>query len=92
MNQLAINSPNRAFITKIKNDLIAIEEPLKRDLAKNSRKVLRYVIGEKSKEKDALLKWVENFLKDSQIKFSSHLYSELPNKAINIEEIKPYIR
>jgi len=89
LNQLATNSPNRAFITKIKNDLIAVEEPLKRDLAKNSRKVLRYVIGEASKEKDALLKWVENFLKDSQIKFSSHLYSELDNKAINIEEIKP---
>ncbi len=89
LNKVALNTPNRAFITKIKNDLIAVDEPLKRDLAKNSRKALRYVIGENSKEKDALLKWVENFLEDSQIKFSSHLYSELPNKAINIEEIKP---
>jgi len=89
LNKVALNTPNRAFITKIKNDLIAVEEPLKRDLAKNSRKALRYVIGENSKEKDALLKWVENFLEDSQIKFSSHLYSELPNKAINIKEIKP---
>ncbi|MGB5609347.1 alpha-ketoacid dehydrogenase subunit alpha/beta [Eudoraea sp.] len=89
LDKLAMNSPNRAFITKIKNDLIAIEEPLKKDLASNSRKALRHVIGENSKEKDALLKWVENFLEDSQIKFSSHLYSELSNKATNIEEIRP---
>ncbi len=89
LDNLAIKSANRAFITKIKNDLIAIEEPLKKDLASKSRKALRHVIGEKSKEKDSLLKWVENFLKDSQIKFSSHLNSELSNKAINIEEIKP---
>ncbi|MGB5226882.1 MAG: thiamine pyrophosphate-dependent enzyme [Eudoraea sp.] len=89
LDNLAINSPNRAFITKIKNDLIAIEEPLKKDLASKSRKALRHVLGENSKEKDALLLWVENFLKDSQIKFSSHLNSELPNKAINIEEIRP---
>ncbi|WP_297702461.1 thiamine pyrophosphate-dependent enzyme [uncultured Eudoraea sp.] len=89
LDKLAANSPNRASITKIKNDLIAVDEPLKKDLAKNSRKALRYVIGESSKEKDALLKWVENFLKDSQIKFSSHLNSEFSNKAINIEEIRP---
>ncbi|WP_297692241.1 thiamine pyrophosphate-dependent enzyme [uncultured Eudoraea sp.] len=89
LNKVAVNSPNRAFINKIKNDLIAVEEPLKRDLAKNSRKALRYLIGENSIDKDNLLKWIENFLEDSQIKFSSHLYSELPNKAINIEEIKP---
>ncbi|MBT8294747.1 MAG: transketolase [Eudoraea sp.] len=89
LNKVAVNSPNRAFITKIKNDLIAVEEPLKRDLAKNSRKALRYLIGEKSIDKDNLLKWIENFLEDSQIKFSSHLYSELPNKAISIKEIKP---
>ncbi len=89
LDKLAINSPNRASITKIKNDLIAIEEPLKKDLASKSRKALRHVLGENSKEKDALLKWVENFLKDSQIKFSSHLNSELSNKAINIQEIRP---
>lgn len=89
LDKLAINSPNRASITKIKNDLIAIEEPLKKDLASKSRKALRQVLGENSKEKDVLLKWVENFLKDSQIKFSSHLNSELSNKAINIEEIRP---
>jgi len=89
LDKLAVNSPNRAFITKIKNDLIAVEEPLKKDLAINSRKALRHVIGEDSKEKEALLKWIENYLEDSQSKFSSHLYSELPNKAISIKEIRP---
>lgn len=89
LDKLAVNTPNRAFITKIKNDLIAVEEPLKKDLAINSRKALRHVIGENSKEKEALLKWIENFLEDSQSKFSSHLYSELPGSAVSINEIPP---
>lgn len=89
LNNLAVKSPNRAFITKIKNDLIAIEEPLKKDLAIKSRKALRYTIGDKSFEKTALINWIDAFLEDSQIKFSSHLYSETESRATNITEVSP---
>ncbi len=89
IDKVAKVSPNRAFITKIKNDLIAIEEPLKKDLAAKSRRVLRYVIGEETAEKKALIDWTLNFLEDSQNKFSSHLYSEWETSAVNIEEVKP---
>ena len=89
LENAASSSPNKAFITKIKNDLIAIEEPIKKDLASQSRKALRYLIGENTSEKAALLNWVNNFLGKIQPKYSSHLYSELPNKASNIAEIKP---
>ncbi|WP_425237163.1 alpha-ketoacid dehydrogenase subunit alpha/beta [Ulvibacterium sp.] len=82
-------SPNKNFINKIKNDLIAVEEPIKKDLAHNSRKALRYMLGENTPEKEALLSWVNRFLEDTQPKYSSLLYSELPTRATKIPAIHP---
>lgn len=89
LENAAAKSPNKTFISKVKNDLIAIEEPLKKDLASKSRKALRYLLGENTPEKLSLQTWVENFLANTQPKFSSHLYNELGNKAINIELLDP---
>ncbi len=89
LDALAQSSPNKAFITKIKNDLIAVEEPLKKDLASHARKALRYVLGEDTAQKKALEDWISGFIKRTQPHFSSHLYSELPGKATNIEEVRP---
>jgi pyruvate/2-oxoglutarate/acetoin dehydrogenase E1 component/TPP-dependent pyruvate/acetoin dehydrogenase alpha subunit len=89
LESVAGQSPNRSFITKIKNDLIAIEEPLKKDLASKSRSALRYLLGESSPEKKQLQEWVNTFLATTQPKYSSHLYSELPNKATKIDLVAP---
>lgn len=89
LEQAAAASPNKSFISKVKNDLIAIEEPLKKDLASKGRIALRYLLEENSPQKQALVNWVEQFLKSCQPKFSSHLYSEQPHKATSIAEIKP---
>ncbi|WP_420322675.1 alpha-ketoacid dehydrogenase subunit alpha/beta [Flagellimonas sp.] len=89
LEDAASKSPNRTFISKIKNDLIAIEEPLKKDLASKSRKALRYLLGESTQEKLQLQQWINQFLSSSQPKYSSHLYSELGNNATNIEPLFP---
>ncbi|GMN05090.1 alpha-ketoacid dehydrogenase subunit alpha/beta [Croceitalea sp. MTPC5] len=89
LTKAAASSPNRAFITKVLNDLIAIEEPIKRDLAAHGRQALRYLIGEQGQEKTNLQNWVNNFLKETQPIYSSQLYSELENKATNIGAIAP---
>ena len=89
LSKAAESTPNRNFINKIKNDLIAIEEPLKRDLSAKSRQALRYLVGIDSAAKTELIQWIERFLKDNQPKFSSHLYSELGNKATEVKGIRP---
>ncbi len=89
LGKVAESSQNKAFITKLKNDLIAIEEPIKRDLASIARKSLRYVLGENTPAKTALSNWIDRFLAQEQPKYSKHLYSENENKATNITEIKP---
>ncbi len=89
MKALAASSPNSAFITRLTNDLIAVEEPQKRHLLTHARKALRYVIGEESPAREALQNWVRQYLAQTQPKYSSHLYSELPGKATDIAEVRP---
>ena len=89
LDNVAAKSPNRAFITKLKNDLIAIEEPLKKDLASKSRTALRYLLGETTPEKSQLQQWVANFLDTNEPSYSSHLYNELENKATNVQGLPP---
>lgn len=89
MSKAAEGSPNRNFVNKLKNDLIAIEEPLKRDLSAKSRQALRYLVGWESEGKNSLVQWIDNYMAEIQPKFSSHLYSELPNKATLVEAILP---
>ena len=89
LDNVSTKSPNKSFISKIKNDIIAIEEPLKKDLASHSRKALRYLLGESTQEKTALQQWIKNFLVINQPKYSSHLYNEGPTKATNINSLPP---
>ncbi|MER3317097.1 MAG: thiamine pyrophosphate-dependent enzyme [Allomuricauda sp.] len=89
LDKAASQSPNRAFITKLKNDLIAIEEPLKKDLASKSRKALRYLLGESTPEKQQLQQWVDNFITTHEYEYGSHLYNEVGNKATKIEPVLP---
>ncbi len=89
LNNAASTSQNKIFIVRLKNDLIAIEEPIKKDLAASARKALRYMLGENTEEKKALLAWTNQFLSDMQTKYSQHLYNETDNKATAIAEIKP---
>ncbi len=86
----AYKSPNRTFISKVKNDLIAIEEPLKKDLASKARTALRYLLGETTQEKQELQKWIAAFLDTTYPKYSSHLYSELPTNATKLESLEPF--
>ncbi len=89
LDQAAKGSSSRGSLTRLKNDLIAIEEPLKKDLASKSRQALRYLLGEKSDAKSQLQHWVTHFLETEQHKYSSHLYSEMPDKATAIPAVPP---
>ncbi|WP_343486206.1 thiamine pyrophosphate-dependent enzyme [Allomuricauda sp. d1] len=89
LEALASSSPNKNFIDKLKKDLVAIKEPLKKDLASFSRRALRYVIGENSAQRNRLVQWVEAFMQDAQPKFSSNLYGEHADGAVKVASISP---
>ncbi|MBX2828602.1 MAG: transketolase [Flavobacteriaceae bacterium] len=89
LTHLAESSSNKVFIEKIKNDLAANDEPIRKDILSSARKALRYVVGEDSSEKRQLQDWINNYFDIIQPKYSAHLYSEEDNKATHIAEIKP---
>lgn len=89
LDKAAQSSINKNFLTKVKNDLIAVEEPIKKDMAVAGRKALRYLLGDSSTESQSLRKWITDFLAASQPKFSNNLYSELPSRATNVPVVLP---
>jgi len=89
LRSVSENTQNKAAIISILNDLIAIEEPIKKDLAAKARLALRGLIGEQSKEREMLKNWLLRFMTEMQPIYSAHLYSEHENKATNISAVQP---
>ena len=89
LSNLAESSANKPFIEKIKNEVAADKEPLRRDIISGARKALRYVVAETTSEKRQLQDWVNNYFDIVQPKYSAHLYSEYATKATTISEVKP---
>ncbi|OIQ30394.1 MAG: transketolase [Bacteroidetes bacterium MedPE-SWsnd-G2] len=89
LESLAQSSSNTAFITKLKNDLAEIKEPIRKDIMSTVRKALRYVLSETSNEKEALKAWIDERLEAVQPRYSSHLYSNSKQSPLNIEGVAP---
>ncbi len=82
-------SNNGSFITKLKNDLENIKEPIRKDILVAVRKALRYLKDENSEAKIALQQFIKSNLKDAYSKYSSHLLSETENTPSNVMEHAP---
>jgi len=89
LENAANTSSNKVFIQKIKNELLVIKEPSKKDILSKARKALRYLLDKNTPEKVALQNWINHYINTTQPKYSATLYNDLPNKATNIAEIKP---
>ena len=89
LEKIALKSGNGNFITKLKDDLISIVEPIRKDILSTARKALRFVKDETLIEKNELQKFIINSFKDAEHNYSSHLTSETNSAAIKIEEISP---
>lgn len=74
----------------------SVSESLKKSLD-NNRKVISEAVyevllisaGENSQARDKLLEWKNNFRKENNKRYGSHLYSESSDSAMNIKEVKP---
>lgn len=89
LTDLANSSENKNFITSLVNELKENDEPLKSVILATARKALRYVRGEQSEAKSALIQWIKDFTERTQPDYSSHLWSEYDGKATNIEAVEP---
>ena len=82
-------SSQSVFIKSIVEDLENKTEPIRKDILKAGRKILRYIAHENFTEKTELINWLNNYQASLQPKYSAHLFNEGDNASINIEEIEP---
>ena len=76
LEDAAGSSSNANSINSIKKEISGNKEPLKKDLVSAARKVLRYLIGEETSEKQALINWLNEFDEQAYEDYAAHLYKE----------------
>ena len=86
---LGKESANTVFIQKIADDLKAVMGPIKKDIVSAAKKSLRYTRGENSNAKSQLITWLEGNSKENFDKYSSYLYSETSDSAMDIDLVEP---
>ncbi|MGB7785629.1 MAG: thiamine pyrophosphate-dependent enzyme [Salinimicrobium sp.] len=89
LEKAAAGSANKTFILQLKKELAENKEPLKKDLLATARKALRYLIGEDSEGRTALINWINKYVEEIQPQYSSHLYSDSQYNALKVEAVEP---
>lgn len=88
LHSIAQNSSNKVFIQKYADDLLAIKEPIRKDILVAARKVLRMLLPEEDLRLQ-LADWIQGYKNKIQPHFSSHLFSESGQKVTAISEVLP---
>ena len=86
---LGTESENGTFINKIAEGLEKAMDPIRKDLMEGARKALRYARSESSPSKNALSNWVKEQIDTNFDRYSSYLYSETDDSAMNVDAIAP---
>ena len=89
LGKLIEKSNHGTFISKLKNDLEAINEPIRKDILSTARKALRYIRNESLSEKIELQNFIQYSLENAFHKYSSNLFSETDNSPLKSSEIQP---
>lgn len=89
LSDLCLHSPNKTFLNRLKNDLISIDEPNRKEIFSTARKALRYVHTENGEWVNKLRSWIQDYKREIQPKYSSLLYSESQFSPLRITEVKP---
>jgi len=84
---IATQSSNASFIIKIKNDLNAIKEPIRKDMIVAAKQVLRLVRNENTVSKTQLIDWLNESNLANHDRYSSYLHSESELNALNVKPV-----
>lgn len=84
---LSAQSINAAFITKIKNELAGITDPIRKDILNAVKNVLRLTRTENLSAKTQLIDWLNESKLANYDRYSSYLQSESEFAAIKIKPV-----
>ncbi len=86
---LAESSAHKEAILKLNQDILAISEPIRKDIGIAMHAALRLTQKENSSAKSLLIDWKNNFQSLNAERYNAGLHSESKNNALSVEEIKP---
>ncbi len=89
LTNLANESQQKVFISKINNELSSSLDPNKKEILGFAKKALRLTRNENLTSRTALINWIENIHLDAQEKFGSKLYSTSKDSPLKIKEVSP---
>lgn len=83
-DEIASESGKDAFIHPIKNELVSIKEPIRKDIQVAVKKVLRLVKNDDVAGRQKLISWLSLSKIENHDRYSSYLHSQSPMNALNI--------
>lgn len=83
-DEIASESGKDAFINPIKNELVSIKEPIRKDIQVAVKKVLRLVKNDDVAGRQKLISWLSLSKIENHDRYSSYLHSQSPMNALNI--------
>ncbi|HEX9091553.1 MAG TPA: thiamine pyrophosphate-dependent enzyme [Anaerolineales bacterium] len=89
IDQLSANSAHQAELGQIKDKLINIPVPFRRDFMVTAMDVLTETHDEQSPARQSLIDWVNQQDAINNERFGSHLYSQSDQSALLVPEVKP---
>jgi len=89
LKNVATQSNNKVFITKLITDFEADQDFHFKPNLIYARKVLRYLTEENFTAKTTLINWINKYTAIYKEKYGSHLYSQSKKSVLNIKEVLP---
>lgn len=90
IDELASESEYSDELSRIKESLERIINPIRSDAIKAVKKALRAIKNENNPASAKLKYWIERTFSENFERYSSHLYSESSEAAIKVKEVKPF--
>ncbi|OOG65178.1 thiamine pyrophosphate-dependent enzyme [Flavobacterium sp. A45] len=87
LERIAVTSAKKEEILKNAASLKSIKSPLKKEIMVIARKTLRLIINEEDKLE--LSSWITAYIKKTQPRFSSNLFSESDKNVFSVKEVLP---
>jgi pyruvate/2-oxoglutarate/acetoin dehydrogenase E1 component/TPP-dependent pyruvate/acetoin dehydrogenase alpha subunit len=89
IDEMAQSSAHQAELRHTKAALLAIPNPLRRDIMVSIREALVSARKENNAAKQNLIAWKRRQNEINEDRYGSHLYNQAADAALNVQEIKP---
>ncbi len=89
LHELAHVSSQAEEILRVRSELLALREPVRKDLMVAVNRALIAVAREPSPQRERIVQWRWKLEQQQQERYDSHLYSQTPFSALRVPEIPP---